>query len=159
MVIDDAAARQQARMSVRADQFSNLRSTSILPVAEKHGQDARATPIAVTRFEQLIGPTGVCRRQCHLIHIPLLARHCRHDRQTTRSFAHFPNGQILPRMSCEAFVDVAIVGTVPFDAPRIAEMSAAAAAVSYPRRSCGKIGRMFVCPPRLSVFSVFPPIS
>ena len=28
----------------RADQFSTLRGTGILPVAEKHGQDARATP-------------------------------------------------------------------------------------------------------------------
>ena len=45
----------------RADQFSNLRSTGILPVAEKHGQDARATPNAVTQVGQLIGPGGFRR--------------------------------------------------------------------------------------------------
>ena len=43
-------------MNGRADQFSNLRGTGILPVAEKHGQDARATPNGVTQLEQLIGP-------------------------------------------------------------------------------------------------------
>ena len=42
--------------AVRADQFSSLRSTGILPVAEKHGQDAHATPSAGTQFEQLTGP-------------------------------------------------------------------------------------------------------
>ena len=35
----------------RANQFSNLRSTGILPVAEKHGQDARATANVVTQLE------------------------------------------------------------------------------------------------------------
>ena len=39
-----------------ADQFSNLRSTGILPVAGKHGQDARATMKDVTQLKQLIGP-------------------------------------------------------------------------------------------------------
>ena len=42
--------------SGRADQFSNRRSTGILPVAERHGQDARATPDFVTQLEELIGP-------------------------------------------------------------------------------------------------------
>jgi hypothetical protein len=32
----------------RADQFFNFRGTGILPVAEKHGQGARATPNDVT---------------------------------------------------------------------------------------------------------------
>ena len=34
----------------KADQFSNLRGTGILPVAE-HGQDARATSNIVTQLE------------------------------------------------------------------------------------------------------------
>ena len=38
----------------RADQFSNLGGTGILPVAEKHGQDARTTANRVTQLEQLI---------------------------------------------------------------------------------------------------------
>jgi hypothetical protein len=41
---------------VRANQFSNLRSPVILPVAEQHGQDVCATPDVVTQLEQLIGP-------------------------------------------------------------------------------------------------------
>ena len=42
-----------------ADQFSILRSTGILPVAGKRGQDARATPNAVAQFEERIGPEVV----------------------------------------------------------------------------------------------------
>jgi hypothetical protein len=34
--------------AARADQFSNFRGTGILPVAGKHGQDARATMNGVT---------------------------------------------------------------------------------------------------------------
>jgi hypothetical protein len=40
----------------RADQFFNSRGTGILPVAGKHGQDARATTNDVTQLEKLIGP-------------------------------------------------------------------------------------------------------
>lgn len=40
------------------DQFSNLRGTGILPVAEKHGQDARATENGVTELQQLVDPGG-----------------------------------------------------------------------------------------------------
>ena len=39
-----------------ADQFSNSCGTGILPVAEKHGQDARATINGVAQPKQLIGP-------------------------------------------------------------------------------------------------------
>ena len=35
----------------KADQFSTSRGTGILPVAEKHGQDARATSNIVTQLE------------------------------------------------------------------------------------------------------------
>jgi hypothetical protein len=47
--------------ALRADQFSNFRGTGILPVAEKHGQDARATPNDVTQLKQLIGPGKALR--------------------------------------------------------------------------------------------------
>jgi hypothetical protein len=47
----------------RADQFSSSRSTGILPVVEKHGQDARATPSAGTQFEQLTGPDRSIKRR------------------------------------------------------------------------------------------------
>jgi hypothetical protein len=59
---------KEARIWRRADQFSNFRGTGILPVAKKHGQDARATANDITQLKQLISP-GIWRQCCDGDHI------------------------------------------------------------------------------------------
>ena len=44
MLPPDAGKGKGSGAATRASQFSSVRSTGILPVAEKHGQDARALP-------------------------------------------------------------------------------------------------------------------